>query len=88
MISTYSAMLDQHWGLLLQLTIVSLGTAGSEDSQARHVQDGPASVSDDAGEEAHPSRNGIAENASSAAAITSSGRTVVSDLTNVCVYVH
>jgi len=72
----------------LQLTIVSLGTAGSEDSQAGHVQDGPASVSDDAGEEAHPSRNGIAENASSAAAVTSSGRTVVSDLTNVCVCVR
>ena len=73
----------------MQLTIASLVTAGSEDSQAGHVQDSPASVSDDAArEEAHPSRSGIAGSPSSAAAVTSSGRTVVSDLTNVCVCVR
>ncbi len=80
-----SAMHDQHKDLLLQLTHVPLVTADSEDSQAGHVQDGPASVSDDAArEEADPSRGASTENPSPAAAVTSSGRIAVSDLTSVC----
>ncbi len=60
--------------------------ADSYSSQAGHVQDGPAPVMDDAArEEADPSRGGSAENASPAAAVTSSGKTSVSDLTCVCV---
>lgn len=41
-------MHDQHQGLLLHLTNVLLVTADSVDGQAGHVQDGPASVMDDA----------------------------------------
>ena len=86
LITTDSAMHDQHQGLLLHLRNVLLITADSEDGQAGHVQDGSASVSDDAArEEAHPSRGGSAANPSSAAAGSRSGKTAVSDLTSVCV---
>ena len=69
----------------MQLTNVTLVTADSEDGQAGHVQDGPAPVIDDAArEEAHPSRGGSAGSPSSAAAVTSSGKTAESDLTSVC----
>ncbi len=79
-----SAMHDQHQSLLLQLTNVLLVTADSEDGQAGHVQDGPASVSDDAArEEADPSSGASTQNPSPAAAVTSSGRIAVSDLTSV-----
>ena len=85
-------MAIQQQALQLQLTNVTLNqaclSADSEDSQAEHVQDGPASVTHGAArEEAHPSRGGSAGNPSSAAAGSSSGRTTVSDLTSVCVCV-
>ncbi len=63
-------------------------SADFEDSQAGHVQDGPASVMEDAArEEAHPIRVGSAERPSSTAAGSSSGNTGISDL-SVCVCVH
>jgi len=53
-------------------------SADSEDGQAGHVQDGPASVNHDAArEEAHASRGESAGNPSSTAAVSSSGRTAV-----------
>ena len=68
---------------MLRLTGACL-SADSEDGQAGHVQNGPASVSHDAAREAHPSRGGSAGNPSSTAAGSSSGKTAVSYLTNVC----
>ena len=68
----------------MQLRNVLLVTADSEDSQAGHIQGGPASVSDDAArEEADPSSGASTQNPSPAAAVTSSGRIAVSDLTSV-----
>ena len=68
----------------MQLTNFTLVTTASEDGQAGHVQDGPAPVMDDAArEEAHPSRGASTQNPSATAAVTSSGKTTVSDQTSV-----
>ena len=93
MITTDSVIPVQQQDPRLQLTnLVTLNqaclSADFEGSQAGHIQEGPASVMDDAArEDAHPSRGGSAQNPSSTAAGTSGGRTTVSDPTRVCVCV-